>query len=86
MSATAAQIIARGTVFTFAEDCTKINVRWAKRTVGAHLIVCGTSSSGYCVDVLNTMTGRHDAITIEPWWLAKVRIIGTIVEGGETDG
>jgi hypothetical protein len=75
MSATAAQITAPGTVFTFVESLTHINPRWTNRVPGAHLISMGASESGWTVGVINTMTGRRDDITIEPWWLAKVRII-----------
>jgi hypothetical protein len=70
-------ILTPGTVFTFTADLTRINVRWAKRVMGAHFIVTGLSSSGYCVEVLNTMTGRSDGITIEDWWMRKTRVIFT---------
>lgn len=70
-------IFTPGTVFTFTADLTWINVRWAKRTPGAHFVVRGLSSSGHCVEVLNTMTGRSDGITIEDWWMRKIRVIHT---------
>lgn len=85
MSATVAQITVPGTVFTFVEDFTGINARWTKRTPGAHMVVLGESASGWCVGIINTMTGRRDDITIEPWWLRGVRIIGTIAAGGGND-
>ena len=64
-----------GTVFVFTADLTFMGPRWRNRILGAHMVVTGYSSSGYCIEVRNTYTGRSDALTIERWWLRDIRVI-----------
>jgi hypothetical protein len=64
-----------GTVFTFTEDLTQVTPMWRNRIPGAHLVVTGYSSSGYCVLVFNTYTGRADQLMAEPWWTKSIRLI-----------
>ena len=68
--------LAAGTVFVLTEDLTRVSKMFAGRPVGAHFVSHGLSSSGFCVRMYNTFTGREDQIMAEDWVLRSVRVIG----------
>lgn len=62
-------------VFTFTRDLTFLGGRWASRVPGVHFVVHGLSSSGWCLDVTNTATGRRDGIMLGSLE-GSVRVVG----------
>ncbi len=70
--------ITPGTVLTFTRDLTFLEGRWSDRRPGIHYVVNGMTASGYMFDVLNTATGRRDALMAEYWVLESMRVVGRV--------